>query len=111
MRIRPPRDVEKARDQIRQRGLSRPARTHDGHHFAPGDAEIDVLEERHAVFVFEIHVVENDLLLERRQVDGARLLHHLRAQIQELEDLLGCPDGLLEGVVDAGQPLDRAHTS
>ena len=68
----PTRDVEEARDEVRERGLPRPARTHQSHHFPPSDAQVDVAQERHAGFVTEIHMLENNFFLERPELDGVR---------------------------------------
>ena len=99
--------VEEAGNQVGQGRFAGTARAHDRHHLAFRDAQVHPAQQRDASLIVKISIFEGDLAPERRQRDRARLVLYLRAYVEELKNLLGCADRLLERIVDTGQPLDR----
>ena len=57
-------------DQLGQGRLAGPGRADEGHRLARGDAEVHVLDHRAGRVVAEGHVVEDDLSVDRGQLDG-----------------------------------------
>ena len=65
------------------------------------------LQDRLALLVVELHVVEDDVAPERAVVRRARLVHHIRHRVHEREDALARGDGLLHLGEDARHLLHR----
>src|SRR5208282_5654548 len=82
-------NIEKARNQAGQGGLAGPARSHDGHHFAFADMQVDVPQQGDPVLVIELYLFEGNLALERWQFEGAGLVGHLGRRVQIMENLFG----------------------
>ena len=84
--------VVEAHEQIHERGLARPGRSHDRDHLSWFDLKREILDDRLLRIVAEAHVIELDRALARLGDlrDGGRIgLAHLFC-VKHLEDALGC---------------------
>src|SRR5208337_5039570 len=103
-------DVEKARNQIDQRGLARAAGPDQGEHFAGVHFKIDVMKNLVlALFagVGESYVLKLDGLAKVREGGGMRPLFHIVFGVKEGEDGCGSAQGLLKAVVEKGEAAQR----
>ena len=83
MSTRPDGGVVEAGDQLGQGGLARPGGPDEGHRLPGGDAQVHVVEDRAVGVVAEGHVVEDDLALDGRQLDGVGGLAHLGLGVEQ----------------------------
>ena len=68
-------DIEKARDEVHQRGLARAAAADDRQHLAGLHLQVDALQHLARIFptaVAEAHVLKADGVVERRQLARVR---------------------------------------
>ena len=84
-------DVEEAKDEVAERGLSGATGADDGDRFAPSDLEVDVAQHRTSGLVLERHAVQHDALLQGAGRHGAIRHHALRGE--HLQDARGVPPG------------------
>src|ERR1017187_8442402 len=101
--------VVEARHQVGDGGLPAAARSHQRHHLAGFDFQVQVLETE--AFgrsgIVEAGVLEDDVLLKPGELRGAGLIHYGFPMVEVFEDLLRCTECLLEDVIDSHQPLQR----
>src|ERR1700722_693951 len=105
--------VEKARNQMHQRGLACPAGSDNGQHFASLYVEIDIAQHLTSLATFALRSIGKAELLELhvsgklRQSLGARLLAHVIFKIHEAENFRRCSQGLLKIVIELRELADR----
>ena len=102
-------DVEKARDQIHERGLAGAASADNRHHLSRRNPERDIAKDRARVHfvVRERHVPELNRRRKRWQRLRVARLGHLRVGVEKLEDAIGGCDRLLNVRVDPAELLRR----
>ena len=99
--------LEEAAEQVDDGALAAAGRPHQRDGLALLHQQVEVAQDRLALLVVELHVVEDDVAPERAVVRRARLVHHIRHRIHEREDALARGDGLLHLGEDARHLLHR----
>ena len=101
--------VDEAGEEVHQRALPRPRRTHEGHHVALPDPQVHVPEHGTVVLVGEGHVVERHGLLQTLQLPGALRTRRLGLGVHDLEEAVGRGQRRLGPRRELGQRLHRRH--
>ena len=98
-------DIVKSRHQIGQRGLASASRSHQRHHRASRDAQVDIAQHRLAIAIAELHLLEVDASLDRRHLPGIGFVADSRLGMQQVDDALAAGHGCLHGGIELAQLL------
>ncbi len=99
-------DIVEARDQVDDGGLAGAGWADDGDRLAGLGGEADVLQHRLSCLIGGADVLEVHLALDGGHLDGIRLVHDLRLDVQQAEDALAAGDGVLDVGPQDGDLLD-----
>ena len=101
------RHVVETRDQVGERALAAAAHADQRHDVSGRDVEVDVLQDRRAGVVRELHAVEADAVVHPPQRDRPRPVGDVRLRVEQPERPLRAGEPLLDRVVRAHELLER----